>query len=938
MKIWRPFVSSASEVMKLECRSAVARSPLTTASTSWAQVILLSCPPKMLGLQSHNEDLEKDKTSQNYLGKGMEQVAKKLGVAHEEIQRLTDELQVREKEQCKLDSALKKAQLEIDKLKENLVKQKENDAADLQKAKEHNQRLDEEILALRNRVRSLDSEKKVLGEMVERLKGEVCESQDNKQLEDHSPGKTVGGEQREQILKMSQEKNEMFESEWSKEREREKQLASGLDTAEKALKAESEVLKLSQEFAQLNHFTLRGKTAPSNLITSENICKDPESNEPVLEIEIQSPKEEREELCPKLGERKQKEIPEESVKEGSFPREGQKEEGLQQNQDMKDEEKEQRLTMKPEEVVRLREELSRINQSLLQSQSSGDSSDDSGAQYPSSGDKLKYNQQGEVQQLHQNLHRLQILCNSAENELRYERGKNLDLKQHNSLLQEENIKIKIELKHAQQKLLESTKMCSSLTAECKQSQQKIKELELEVLKQTQSIKSQNNLQEKLAQEKSKVADAEEKILDLQRKLEHAHKVCLTDTCISEKQQLEEKIKEATENEAKVKQQYQEEQQKRKLLYQNTDELHRQVRTLQDKENLLEMTCSQQQSRIQQQEALLKQLENEKRKYDEDVKSNQELSEKLSKLQQEKEALREEYLRLLKLLNVHVRNYNEKHQQHKIKLQKVKYRLTNEVELRDKRINEFEDEIGILQHKIEKEKAIQDQITAQNDTLLLEKRKLQEQVIEQEQLIHSNKWTISSIQSRVLYMDKENKQLQENSLRLTQQIGFLERIIRSIHIRRGENLKEFPVPKWWHRGKLASLPATKKRKEIYSTEVCTCNNAELQHEDESVPKATEKWKHSEQMETTISDILESEVVNEILPLSNSSFSGKGLVESFVSLQETDDIKSKEAMASSKSPEKSPENLVCSQNSEAGYINVTSLKETHGIQEQDQKSEL
>ncbi|XP_050653813.1 coiled-coil domain-containing protein 30 isoform X5 [Macaca thibetana thibetana] len=984
MKIWRPFVSSASEVMKLECRSAVARSPLTTASTSWAQVILLSCPPKMLGLQSHNEDLEKDKTSQNYLGKGMEQVAKKLGVAHEEIQRLTDELQVKEKEQCKLDSALKKAQLEIDKLKENLVKQKENDAADLQKAKEHNQRLDEEILALRNRVRSLDSEKKVLGEMVERLKGEVCESQDNKQLEDHSPGKTVGGEQREQILKMSQEKNEMFESEWSKEREREKQLASGLDTAEKALKGESEelqkskseliclynevhnlpgasesrdhfliacdllrrenseletkVLKLSQEFAQLNHFTLRGKTAPSNLITSENICKDPESNEPVLEIEIQSPKEEREELCPKLGERKQKEIPEESVKEGSFPREGQKEEGSQQNQDMKDEEKEQRLTMKPEEVVRLREELSHINQSLLQSQSSGDSSDDSGAQHPSSGDKLKYNQQGEVQQLHQNLHRLQILCNSAENELRYERGKNLDLKQHNSLLQEENIKIKIELKHAQQKLLESTKMCSSLTAECKQSQQKIKELELEVLKQTQSIKSQNNLQEKLAQEKSKVADAEEKILDLQRKLEHAHKVCLTDTCISEKQQLEEKIKEATENEAKVKQQYQEEQQKRKLLYQNTDELHRQVRTLQDKENLLEMTCSQQQSRIQQQEALLKQLENEKRKYDEDVKSNQELSEKLSKLQQEKEALREEYLRLLKLLNVHVRNYNEKHQQHKIKLQKVKYRLTNEVELRDKRINEFEDEIGILQHKIEKEKAIQDQITAQNDTLLLEKRKLQEQVIEQEQLIHSNKWTISSIQSRVLYMDKENKQLQENSLRLTQQIGFLERIIRSIHIRRGENLKEFPVPKWWHRGKLASLPATKKRKEIYSTEVCTCNNAELQHEDESVPKATEKWKHSEQMETTISDILESEVVNEILPLSNSSFSGKGLVESFVSLQETDDIKSKEAMASSKSPEKSPENLVCSQNSEAGYINVTSLKETHGIQEQDQKSEL
>lgn len=57
-------------------------------------------------------------------------------------------------------------------------------------------------------------------------------------------------------------------------------------------------------------------------------------------------------------------------------------------------------------------------------------------------------------------------------------------------------------------------MCSSLTAEWKHCQQKIKELELEVLKQAQSIRSQNNLQENLAQEKSRVADAEEKVIIL----------------------------------------------------------------------------------------------------------------------------------------------------------------------------------------------------------------------------------------------------------------------------------------------------------------------------------------------------------------------------------------------------------------------------------------
>nr|XP_008527953.1 PREDICTED: coiled-coil domain-containing protein 30-like isoform X1 [Equus przewalskii] len=149
--------------------------------------------------ESHNEDLEKEKVSQNCLERDVEQEAKELEMAHEEIRRLADELQGKEKEQSKSDSALEKAQLEIEKLKGHLIKLKENGSIDLQKAKEHNKRLDEEILALRNRVRSLDSEKKELGEVVERLKGEIGESPENKQLGNLSPGKTVGAEQRTQI-------------------------------------------------------------------------------------------------------------------------------------------------------------------------------------------------------------------------------------------------------------------------------------------------------------------------------------------------------------------------------------------------------------------------------------------------------------------------------------------------------------------------------------------------------------------------------------------------------------------------------------------------------------------------------------------------------------------------------------------------------------------
>uniref|UniRef100_A0A8C7BDH6 Coiled-coil domain-containing protein 30 n=1 Tax=Neovison vison TaxID=452646 RepID=A0A8C7BDH6_NEOVI len=224
-----------------------------------------------------------------------------------------------------------------------------------------------------------------------------------------------------EILKMSQEKIEIFESELSEERR--KQLVSDFTAIQKALKVESEglqkskseliylyneiqsipgasengdyflvkynqlqrenseletkILKLSQEFEQLNHFTVGRNTTPANLIASENICKDLASKLTILEAEIQSPKEEKEELCPEQGESKQKENVEESVKEGTLPGERQKEEDSQQNQNMEGEG--QQLILKPEEIERLREELNRINQSLLQSQSSGDSSEDNSA-------------------------------------------------------------------------------------------------------------------------------------------------------------------------------------------------------------------------------------------------------------------------------------------------------------------------------------------------------------------------------------------------------------------------------------------------------------------------------------------------------------------------------------------------------------------------------
>lgn len=50
-------------------------------------------------------------------------------------------------------------------------------------------------------------------------------------------------------------------------------------------------------------------------------------------------------------------------------------------------------------------------------------------------------QEVKVQQLRQDLRRVQNLCSSAERELRYEREKNVDLQKQNLLLQQECTKV-----------------------------------------------------------------------------------------------------------------------------------------------------------------------------------------------------------------------------------------------------------------------------------------------------------------------------------------------------------------------------------------------------------------------------------------------------------------------------------------------------------------
>ncbi|NXS04949.1 CCD30 protein, partial [Oxylabes madagascariensis] len=209
--------------------------------------------------------------------------------------------------------------------------------------------------------------------------------------------------------------------------------------------------------------------------------------------------------------------------------------------------------------------------------------------------------------------------------------------------------VKAELKQARAKLSDTMETCSSLSAQWERSQQKVKELELELSKCSQADKLQSSLQKRLAQEKSRAGEAQKKVSKLQQKLKDSqHQLLLAEACVSDKKLLEEELKEARENEARVQQELHEEQLKRSLLLeQQVEELRQQLRHSQETEASLAKM------HVELQAKTLHVLEDEK-KLDAGEKENQKLSEQLALLKEENKALYEEGVRLLNQKDLYVR--------------------------------------------------------------------------------------------------------------------------------------------------------------------------------------------------------------------------------------------------------------------------------------------
>ncbi|KAM4646775.1 coiled-coil domain-containing protein 30 [Amazona ochrocephala] len=609
-----------------------------------------------------------------------------------------------------------------------------------------------------------ESELEGLQQQIRSLEAEFLQVQKNNAEMDGDEQASSGAQEMQEMLKSCQETIEKLGSQLGERRERRRQLASELELLREDLKAEKKALgsqrvdqyKFGVEASMLTlSLVSRSLVVTVSSITWRTSPELPESTKKREELEKQL-KESNEDKRLLLAQ----------LNRGVLATQEQGNSALG-------------------ETLRMNQGSAQRGNRLPVSQSSAGSSDGSIKQgLPHE----RFQQQEEkLQQLRQDLRRVQNLCSSAERELRYEREKNADIRKQNLLLQQECTKVKAELKQARAKLLDTAETCSALTAQWEESQQKVKELERELLKGSQADKLQSSLQEKLAQEKSKVRKAQKKISKLQQKLKDSQQqLLLAEARVSDKKLLEEELKEARENEARVQQELHEEQLKRKLPEQQVEMLQQQLRHSRETEASLAKM------HVELQAKTLHVLDSE-RKTDSSEhlqcqKENQKLSEQLALLKEENKALYEEGVRILSQKDLCVRKYNEMQLRHKAKIRRAKETFIHEVKQRDSRIKQLENELSESKLQVEKGKMLVAQITAENEKSLQERRRLLRKITDQEETLWSNRSMIASLQSRVKILDEELMRLHEGKLQLSGHVPTSQRTPGSIHASNTEDLK------------------------------------------------------------------------------------------------------------------------------------------------------
>ncbi|XP_054651437.1 coiled-coil domain-containing protein 30 isoform X2 [Dunckerocampus dactyliophorus] len=382
----------------------------------------------------------------------------------------------------------------------------------------------------------------------------------------------------------------------------------------------------------------------------------------------------------------------------------------------------------------------------------------------------------EAKQMKQNLQRVQSLFTSAERELRYEKEKNMDLKRHNTLLDNEKLKLSAELNQVQTKLVQMEKSLHTQAADSEHQQQRMKELELELARNSASRNVATGLQDELQVERARVIVADKKVVELQQQLKTTqHQLRMEEARASESSRLERDSRDLSDTLSSLRAKQQEDNINRKLLEQREEELQHQVRSLRLKEATLTRTNAEFSHRAQQ-------LESELNKSREEAKESQASCRKLKDdvvaCQLECDRMQGELKQVFLQLNTNIRKYNEKQHRHKTKLHQARQALLTTTAQRDNTIQKLENELTLAASLSHKAKESIHNVMEENEKLLEERRMLLLKISEAEEMGSNGMRAASTVQHRVSVLEVENRRLQDQTLRLSNQVSSLERALRN----------------------------------------------------------------------------------------------------------------------------------------------------------------
>ncbi|XP_037633067.1 coiled-coil domain-containing protein 30 isoform X1 [Sebastes umbrosus] len=180
--------------------------------------------------------------------------------------------------------------------------------------------------------------------------------------------------------------------------------------------------------------------------------------------------------------------------------------------------------------------------------------------------------------------------------------------------------------------------------------------------------------------------------------------------------------------------------------------------------------------LQTQLQLLQNKENTLRKKCPDY---QEAAKTLLATQDECETLKKEICETLKCLDKERSKYHEMKEKHKVKLCRAKQKCDDETTWRDEKIKHLERELSLCSHSVAKEKELTISITEENEKLLVERRRLLQQLNEEEHSKKDSHLTASLSKCRVDFLEMENKKLGNKILHMSHQLAVLERSLQNM---------------------------------------------------------------------------------------------------------------------------------------------------------------